>query len=215
MGMQCLNGVLSLDGTLSGKKKEMRTQFFIFACVGLLTNVLGLVTTFDGQLRVPIALIATLIVSLAFSIVICAVLCRVPLTTRLVVGTLYVITCGLLMYDLAGRPVSIEGWPILVLIIDMLLVMQVPKVYSQGLVGFIIMWLVLLGVEESFRFGLFELPGLPEQEGEFGRKYYLKEKFDCETPPCPVEFPSSRLLTAVTVFVIDFIVTRGFAHEVL
>ena len=213
--MQCLNGVLSLDGTLSTKQKELRTQFFIFACVGLSGNVLGLVTTFDRQLRVPMTLIATLIVSLVFSIAICAVLCRVPLTTRVVVGTLYVITCGMLMYDLAGRPVSIEGWPVLVLIIDMLLVMQVPKVYSLGLVGFIIMWLVLLGVEESFRFGLFELPGLPTQEGEFGRMYYLKEKFDCETPPCPVEFPSSRLITAVFVFVIDFIVTRGFAHEVL
>ena len=215
MGMQCLNGVLSLDGTLSRKKKEMRTQFFIFACVGSLANVVSLVSTFDAQLRVPIALAAKLIASLGFSIPICAVLCRVPLTTRVVVGTLYMITCGMLMFDLNARTISREGWPVLVLIIDMLLVMQVPARYSLGLVGFIIMWLWLLGVEESFRFGLFDLPGLPPQEGEYGRLYYMQEKFDCETPPCPVEFPSSPLLTATAVFVIDFIVTRGFAHEVL
>ena len=215
MGMQCLNGVLSLDGTLSTKKKELRTQFFIFGCAGLLANVFSMVATLAGQLRHPITFAGTLMISLGFSIAICAVLCRVPLTTRVVVGTLYMITCGMLMWDLNGRTVFREAWPLLVLIIDMLLVMQVPKVYSLGLVGFIIMWLLLLGVEESFRFGLFELPGLSTQEGKYGRLYYLKEKFDCETLPCPVEFPSSPLLTAVAVFVIDFIVTRGFAHEVL
>ena len=214
MGMQCLNGVLSLDGTLSTKKKELRTQFFIFASVGWVGTVSLLLSTFE-QHRMPIALGGTLTVSLGFSIAICVVLCRVPLTTRVVVGTLYMITCGMLMWDLSGRTISLEAWPLLVLVIDVLLVMQVPKVYSQGLVGFIIMWLLLLGVEESFRFGLFEMPGLAEQEGEFGRLYYLKGKFDCETPPCPVKFPSPRLFTAVTVFVIDFIVTRGFAHEVL
>ena len=215
MGMQCLNGVLSLDGTLSRKRKELRTQFFIFSCAGLLSTVVSSVATFGTQFQAPINIASTLMLMLGFSIAVCAVLCRVPLTTRVVVGALYVITSGMLMWDLSVRTLSKESWPLLVLIIDMLLVMQVPKVYSQGLVAFIIMWLLLLGVEESFRFGLFELPVLPEQEGEFGRLYYLKEKFDCETPPCPVEFPSSRLLTAVAVFVIDFIVTRGFAREVL
>ena len=215
MGMQCLNGVLSLDGTLSRKKKELRTQFFIFGCAGWLATVFSMVVTSAGQLLYHIDLAATLIVTLGFSIPICAVLCRVPLTTRVVVGTLYLITCGILMWDLSARTIFRQAWPLFVLIIDMLLVMQVPKVYSLGLVSFIIMWLLLLGVEESFRFGLFELPGLPEKEGEYGRLYYLKEKFVCETLPCPVGFPSPPLLTAVTVFVIDFLVTRGFAHEVL
>ena len=215
MGMQCLNGVLSLDGTLSRKKKELRTQFFIFSCAGLSATIVSPVATFGKQFGAPINIASALVLMLGFSIAICAVLCRVPLTTRVVVGTLYVITSGILMWDLSVRTLSKESWPLLVIIIDVLLVMQVPKVYSQGLVGFIIMWLLLLGVEESFRFGPFELPGMPEQEGEFGRLYSLKEKFDCETPPCPVEFPSPPLLTAVVVFVIDFIVTRGFAHEVL
>ena len=215
MGLQCLNGVLSLDGTLSTKKKEIRTQFFIFGCAGLLAFVLGVAATLASDMRHPINLVGSLFVSLGFSIAVCAVMCRVPLTTKVVVGTLYMITCGFLVWDLSGRTVFREGWPVLVIIIDMHLVMQVPKVYSLGLVGFIIMWLLLLGVEESFRFGLFDLPGLPPQEGEYGRMYYLKEKFDCEALPCPTEFPSSPLISAVAVLVIDFIVTRGFAHEVL
>ena len=215
MGMQCLNGVLSLDGTLSRKKKELRTQFFTFACVGWLAAVLGLVVSIDRQKKHHLHLVGTLVALLAFSIAICAVLCRVPLTTRTVVGTLYMMAFGILMWDLSARAIFIDGWPLLVITIDMLLVMQVPTRYSQGLVCFIVMWLLLLGVEESFRFGLFELPGMPAQEGEFGRLYSLKEKFDCEAPPCPVEFPSARLLTALFVFVIDFIVTRGFARQVL
>ena len=215
MGMQCLNGVLSLDGTLSRKKKEMRTQFFSTSCVCWISTILFLVFTVEKQRRKPIALAGARLALLGFSIAVCAVLCRVPLTTRVVVGTLYMMTFGILMLDLSARADSNEVWPILVIVIDMLLVMQVPTRYSQGLVGFIIMWLLVLGVEESFRFGLFELPGMPEQEGEFGRLYSLKEKFECETPPCPVEFPSSRLFTAISVFSIDFIVTRGFAREVL
>ena len=215
MGMQCLHGVLSLDGTLSRKKKELRTQFFIASCVGWVGTALSLVASVERQQRHAINLVGTLVGMLALSIAICAVLCRVPLTTRTVVGTLYMMAFGILMWDLSARAISIDGWPLLVIIIDMLLVMQVPTVYSQGLVCFVVMWLLLLGVEESFRFGVLDLPGMPEQEGEFGRLYYLKEKFDRETPPCPTPFPSPRLFTAVFVFVVDFIVTRSFARQVL
>ena len=215
MGMQCLNGVLSLDGTLSTKRKELRTQFFIFACAGWWTMVVTLVMTLEAQLRNPVFFAGTLVVLLGLSIAICAVLCRVPLTTRIVVGTLYVATFGLLLWDLNARAVSSEQWPLLVLIIDMLLVMQVPKVYSLGLVCFVITWLVVLSVEESFRFGLFDLPWLSPQEGKYGRLYYLELKFACETPPCPIPFPSDRLFTATAVFALDFIMTRGFASEVL
>ena len=214
MGMQCLNGVLSLDGTLSTKGKELRTQFFIFGCVGWLATIFALMATFAAYKNL-IFFAGSIVVLLGFSIAISAVMCRVPLTTRVVVGTLYVITCGMLMWDLSGRAVFIENWPLLVLIIDVLLVMQVPTRYSLGLVCFLIMWLLVLGVEESFRFGLFELPGFPPLEGEYGRLYYIEKKFNCEMPPCPVPFPSSRLIIAVVVFSIDFIVTRGFARQVL
>ena len=194
MGLQCLNGALSLDGTLNRKRKELRTQFFIFACVGWCASVLALVTNFYEQLTYPLAITGTLVVNFGFSIVICTVLCRVPLTTKLVVGPLYMITCGMLMWDLNGRAVFMNQWPLLVIIIDMLLVMQVPTRYSLGLVCFVVMWLMMLGLEESFRFGLFEMPGMPEQEGEFGRLHILHTMFVCEMPPCPVPFPSSPLL---------------------
>ena len=215
MGMQCLNGVLSLDGTLSTKQKELRTQFFICASVGCCATLFYLVLSLETHRRHAIHFVGTLSTLLGSIIAMCALLCRVPLTTRVVVGPLYVIAIGVLMWDLNGRAISMEQWPLFVLIIDVLLVMQVPTQYSLGLVCFVIMWLLLLGVEESFRFGLFDIPGLAEQEGKYGRLYYLEEKFACETPPCPIPFASNRLFTAVSVFAIDFIVTRGFAREVL
>ena len=215
MGMQWLNGVLSLDGTLSRKKRAMRTQYFRIGCAGWLAASVSLMATFAHNKRNPIFFGGTLMVMLGLSVGLCAVLCRVPLTTRVVVGSQYIAACGLLMWDLSGRSIATENWPLLVLVIDILLVMQVPKGYSLGLVCFIILWLVLLGVEESFRFGLFELPGSTPLEGEYGRLYYMQEKFACEMPPCPMPFPSSRLITAVSVFSIDFIITRGFARQVL
>ena len=215
MGLQCLNGVLSLDGTLSTKRKELRTQFFIFACAGWWATIFSLVTSLGRLTKQPISFCGSLIALLGFSLIVCAVLCRVPLTTRVVVGTLYMVTCGMLMWDLNARTLSLVQWPLLVLIIDMLLVMRVPTRYSLGLVCLVIFWLLLLGVEEGFRFGLFDIPGMPAQGGEYGRRYYLEEKFVCETLPCPTAFPSLSLTSAVCVFVIDFIMTRGFAREVL
>ena len=142
-------------------------------------------------------------------------LCRVHLSTGLVVGSLYSIAAGFFLWDLNGRTLSTEKWELFVIIIDMLLVMQVPTRYSLGLVCVIVLWLVVLGVEESFRFGLFELPGLRPQEGEYGRKYYKRQEAECDALPCPVPFPSPLVIGAVSVFVIDFIVTRGFARDVL
>ena len=204
-----------MDGTLSSKARERRTRFFIFANAGLLALLVTFAISFSMQVKTPIYLAATVFCLIGFSIAVCAVLCRFRLNTHLVVGALYLVSAGFLLYDFTAHTMSTSQWPLLVLVIDMLLVMQVPARYSLGLVCFIVIWLILLGVEESFRFGLFDLPGLPAQEGEYGRQYFHDMRYDCATLPCPVKFPSSSLLGSLTVFVIDFIVTRGFAHEVL
>ena len=213
--MKCLDCVLSLDGTLDKKGTELRTNFFAFVCAGLVSATVSFLCSLPEQLSYPMACVGTAMVILALSAAMCAVLCRVPLTTGMVVGTLYVATSGVFLWDLNGRVLSLAFWPILVLIVDMLLVMQVPTRYSLGLVGVIVMWLMLLGVEESFRFGLFDLPGLPPQDGEYGRRDLMNRRFRCDTIPCTRPFPSVVAVTAVGVFVIDFIVTRSFARDVL
>ena len=213
--MRCLTPVLSLDGTLGKKATELRTQYFAFTSVGLCAGIATFMTTMGREGNQPIAQIASLTIILGLFIGLCAVLCRVPLTTGFVVSTLYMMASGVLMGDLNSRTLLLAQWPLLVLIIDMLLVMQVPTRYTLGLVCFIVLWLSLLGLEETFRFGLFELPGLAPQEGKYGRLYLSRERTDCSALPCPVPFPSPTMLGAASVFVIDFIVTRGFARQVL
>ena len=213
--MQCLDGVLSLDGTLSRKEKEHRTQYFIGIVVAFCAVAGGLVLTYRVQVARTFYLTGTLLACFGFCAAVCAVLCKVPLTTGIVVCTLYVTTAGVLLWDLDARTLSDSRWPVLVLIIDMLLVMEVPARYSLGLVVFVFMWLLVLGLEESFRFGLFDIPGLAEQEGEYGRVYYKELRFSCKKLPCPVNFPAPDMISAMAVFLIDFIITRGFARQVL
>ena len=213
--MRWLNGVLSLDGTLSTKKKELRTQFFMASCAGWVATVLYFAATLAKQQAQPFAFVASVLSLLGFSTAICTVLCRVQFTTRIVVVPLYLIAGGMIMRDFNARAFYVSHWPLLVLVIDMLLVMQVPTRYSLGLVVFVVLWLLLLGLEETFRFGLFDLPGSVKQDGEYGRRQYFEEQFVCDMPPCPTPFPSPTLTSAVSVFLIDFFVTRGFAREVL
>ena len=214
-GMQCLNGVLSMHGTLGSRAKELRTRFFICVVAGMSATLMGLTFSIGHDIHHPAYMIGTVLVVAAFSVATCAVLCGMHLNTVLVVGTLYVVTSGVLLWDLNARTIYTEKWPLLVIVVDMLLVMQVPTRYSQGLMVFIVLWLVVLGLEESFRFGLFDLPGLSSQQGPHGRGYVVRERFDCVAQPCPVPFPSAGLIGALCVFVIDFMVTRGFAHRVL
>ena len=73
----------------------------------------------------------------------------------------------------------------------------------------------MLGAEEGLRYGLLDLPGLSPQGGEYGRHDLKSRECSCEDMPCAVGFPPAHLISAVSVFVMDFIITRGFAHEVL
>ena len=211
--MQYLKDALSLDGTLDNRETDQRTQFLLCACIGICATSTGF--AFSMQEQMPVALGGTALLTVGFSIGLLAVLCKVPLRTALVVGVLYVGSAGILMWDLDSRALSDNRWPLLVLVIDLMLVMRVPTFHTLGLVGFVVLWLVVLGLEESFRFGLFDLPGLPPQKGEYGREYYHNQAAECGKMPCPVPFPARNLLVGICVFVMDFVVTRGFASEVL
>ena len=67
----------------------------------------------------------------------------------------------------------------------------------------------------SYRFGLFDLPGLPPYEGEHGRRAAILEKADCEFLPCKTSFSAFGPFATLTVFLVDFFVTRRFAQNVL
>ena len=103
------------------------------------------------------------------------------------------------------------SWPLFVLIVDILLVCEAPMRASVGVVCWCCLYLVILGSESTFRFGIFDI------EYQHYAQSYRRERFDCEKLPCALSIMDSLadLVGQCSVFLLDFICTRGFAAAVL
>ena len=213
--MRCLNSALTIDGSLSADEVKKRTIMFVFCVASTVGNlfVYG-VHGYYLQER-TLNMIGVIAFNIGCWIVVGKVLCKQQLHTRFVVGMLYLFGICIFTWDLDTRALSYTCWPLLILIVDLLLVMQVAARYSAGFVAMIVVWLLLMACEESFRFGLLDLPGLPPQEGEHSRREKFRIETDCEFLPCKKPFPPLGALPAIAVFLIDFFVTRRFARNLL
>ena len=103
------------------------------------------------------------------------------------------------------------SWPLFVLIVDILLVCEAPMRASVGVVCWCCLYLVILGSESTFRFGIFDI------EYQHYAQSYRRERFDCEKLPCALSIMDSLadLVGQCSVFLLDFFCTRGFAAAVL
>ena len=211
-GLGWLEPALSLDATLGKKERKKRTMLFVFSVTVAVFTFLHFVTTIPEHLGTPAILVGAVAVSGGCIITVIAVLCRQSLSPSFTVAMLYTLSAGFFVWDLQGRTMEAPTWPLLVVIVDMLLVMEVEARFTIGLVCFTIAWITLVGVEEGFRFGLLDLPGL---EGQEGRKDHFRSMMECDMLPCTKQFPPKSLMTGLSVFVLDFLVTRGFARDVL
>ena len=217
--MSCLTRyieeALTLDGTLSPKAEKQRRILFRYATGALLFTVVAYLSVLDSMTTHHTRRGAYICMAVVLFSIICMILAKRELSTAFVVCSVYIQCAAICLWDLNGRSEASPRWPILVLEIDIMLILQVPARCTTGLVCCCVVWLVLCAFEESFRFGLLDLPGLVPQEGEFGRQEYWRKVTDCDDLPCAVGFPPSSLALGVSVFVLDFIVTRGFARDVL
>ena len=213
--MRCLNSALTIDGSLSADEVKKRTIMFVF-CVASTVASLFIYGVHGYYLQGRnLNMIGVNVFNIGCWVVVGKVLCKQQLHTRFVVGMLYLFGICIFTWDLDTRALSYTSWPLLILIVDMLLVMQVAARYSAGFVAMIVMWLLLMSCEESFRFGLLDLPGLPPYEGEHSRREKFRSETDCEFLPCKKPFPPFGAIPAIAVFLIDFFVTRRFAQNVL
>ena len=216
--MGWLEGVLSLDGTLDKKQRKKRTLFLLLMLSSTVFPGMAALTYMGMDLSERFVSVLSLLVQCFMSLcLVIYILCKGPLTERLVVFACGVFSVGMLALDLSARSTSGSSWPMLVLVVDLLLVMQVQERFASLLVLCTLCYLVIIAAEEALRFGLLDLPGLVPQEGERGRRYILESKTSCTSPPCKVKLGESvrSFLLAASVFVIDFIATRGFARDVL
>ena len=103
-------------------------------------------------------------------------------------------------------------WPLFVLVTDALLLAETPTQSSATTVIICCTWLIIRSSERVFRFGLFDFSwGVPDQAT---RRDSLCA---CEKIPCSLPFTEvvGDLGSEITVFVLDFLCTRGFALSVL
>ena len=213
--MRCLNSALTIDGSLSADEVKKRTIMFAFCAAASAANLFTNWSTGYYLQGLNLNIIGVCIFNIGCWFVVGKVLCKQQLHTRFVVGMLYLFVICIFMWDLDTRALSYSSWPLLIVGVDLLLVMQVAERYSAGFVAMIVVWLLLMSCEESFRFGLLDLPGLPPYEGEHSRREKFRIETDCEFLPCKKPFPPLGSLPSIGVFLIDFFVTRRFAHDVL
>eukprot|EP00755_Sulcionema_specki_P025469 Sspe_Gene.83382::Locus_54697_Transcript_1_1_Confidence_1.000_Length_1976::g.83382::m.83382 len=115
-----------------------------------------------------------------------------------------------IMVDDLERAIGLGArvWPVCVVLVDLLLVCRVQKRFTLLLVTTVLLWIFLTAFEQAFRFGLFDIPYA------MGRN--PKDAITCSSPPCAdVATGASEFLAGGMVFLLDFIMTRGFADAVL
>ena len=209
--MRCLEAALSQAGAHCPREREKRKLFFLMnvaSCVLHAVSALLVWTDMKGRYIYFAACVMNSVASLA---AIALVLCKYNVTTPVVVCLAQVYFISTIFIDVSARTQEITAWPLLVVIIDFLLVMQVPTHHSMWLVCVAVVYLVVMCNEENFRFGILDIPGLMPQEE---RAAFMAERVACTELPCPKKKVDFHI-AAVVVFVTDFIVTRGFARGIV
>ena len=211
-----LEGALSLDGTLGKGDRQKRALFFyVNLMIAVSVIIQSLLNSREGGQDMLYFLAARLLsAAIALSVVV-MILCRVKVSPTMVVVVAGIYSFMCFLADLSSRTIGDTRWPAVVLVVDLLLVMQVDVWYSATLVGFTLVWLLVMCAEESFRFGLLDIPGLKAQGGETGRRAVYEEQGSCVDLPCASGEGFRRLMEAAQVLVIDFLATRFFAKSVL
>ena len=207
--MRYLDAALTLDGTLSAvEEKKRRILFYTLTGLLLLTSV-GVTVT---KIRDSVSLVGHCLVLTGCCWAVITILCKRPLTTFIVVAVVSLLSTATFLYDLSLRPQSLQSWYTLILMVDLFLVMQTPPFYTKVLVVVALLWVLICAVEDSFRFGLYDVSGLVTQAE---RVNDIRTKADCDAYPCRVDFPPPTLFVGLGVFMADFFVTRKFADDLL
>eukprot|EP01063_Lacrimia_lanifica_P035066 TRINITY_DN6605_c0_g2_i1.p1 TRINITY_DN6605_c0_g2~~TRINITY_DN6605_c0_g2_i1.p1 ORF type:complete len:851 (+),score=185.76 TRINITY_DN6605_c0_g2_i1:64-2616(+) len=105
-------------------------------------------------------------------------------------------------------------WTQFVMVVDMLLVVQAPRYLTKCVVAVAMMWLLVVEIERATRMvGLLDLPSFVQDS--YARR---RDVCQCEEPPCAhqrLDESFNALGGASLVFLVDFLLTRGFADQVL
>ena len=207
--MGWFENVISMDGRLQGKaRSDRRLMFVTSSSFGLFLGVITLFGPVWAQIR-----IASLLNVIPQFVVMGLCFCRVHLSHNIVRTYILVIAMGIIGTDMHLRTVVRPPiWPAFVLLADLALVLNLGRRFATGLTAVAALWVVISGMEEMLRFGLFDLPG---SAPDWHRWEDLHDTVTCTHPPCPVKAMTglSEIQFSIFVLLVDFAATRGFAES--
>eukprot|EP01063_Lacrimia_lanifica_P011285 TRINITY_DN180_c0_g1_i1.p1 TRINITY_DN180_c0_g1~~TRINITY_DN180_c0_g1_i1.p1 ORF type:complete len:853 (+),score=130.06 TRINITY_DN180_c0_g1_i1:51-2609(+) len=139
------------------------------------------------------------------------VLTRV-LSERFFIIALIIVGALLAWWDLLGVAHNANrNWALVVCVIDVTLVLELPRYMPSAVVIGTVLWLMVVEAEFYTRaMGLFDIPE--------SRPYAERRAWnDCEKPPCTTGAPEVLIsfLGKASVLLLDFYLTRSFADQVL
>ena len=103
-----------------------------------------------------------------------------------------------------------RAYPLFLLLSDVVLVMRLQKWVGQFLILCTLTWLAIMAAEKGLRYGLLDVPGLESYDVR------LERVTDCAKPPCKTGIRAfSDMSFYITIFVVDYYVTRGFAQTAM
>ena len=130
-------------------------------------------------------------------------------TTAAIVVMCAFFAASLTAWDIAEATLSrTRYWPMYIVLIDFLLVVDRPRFASAVAVG-VVCYIILTDLESLIRFGLYDLPYLPSAEER-------RQICDCTDPPCApdrVVATAAAVANSIVVFVVNFFATGAFAHN--
>ena len=133
--------------------------------------------------------------------------------TDLVIGAFCTLICiGIALMEINGSMMrTFQTWPVYVLIIDILLTCQTPNKMTYSVIAFVIFLTLVVQGENIFRYGLYDFDW-GENSQEFRRI-----KCECDNLPCrePIMEGVNRFSVLMSIFLIDFVCTRGFASSAI
>ena len=204
----CLRRAISTNDS-PGQAKRKRI-LIVISCIAIFISVIILLMTYEKKLLTVMA--KTLFLTLGIILLTLLVVLKRDLTDFILEVSSVVMLIGISLQDIeAGMLQITPSWPLFVIVVDILLVCEAPMRATVGVVCWCCLHLVVISIESSYSFGLFDL------EYQQYSQEHRREKFDCEKLPCtsPITVSFMTLVTQFAVFLLDFICTRGFAAAVL
>ena len=204
----CLRRAISTnDSPGQVKRKKL---IIILSCIVVAITLNSMSFSYGKKILVFVASLLFLILSVILLMLL--VVLKKDLTDSLLELSSVIMLIGISLQDFEAAMLQINpSWPLFVIVVDILLVCEAPMRATVGVVCWCCLHLVVISIESSYSFGLFDL------EYQQYSQEHRREKFDCGKLPCTttVIYSSMTLLTQFIVFLMDFFCTRGFAAAVL